>query len=305
MSKIDSLEIFSEVIKQRNFSSAALRLNITPSAVSKQIGQLEKRLGVQLFNRTTRSVSPTEAGELYFNQVRQTLEALHEAESLIADMDTTPRGTLKIAAEPIFGRAILARIIAAYGEAYPEVNIELFLTDHSIEKVKSGFDLGIHLGDLHDDALTSTTISDHRVSLCASIAYLDCYGEPKTIEDLPNHKLIKISAIEFHQVRQLDDFYEHINYKQNINYELNKGFSRFHLTVNDIEMAYQSALVGIGIVPLPNYLVNPQIEIGVLKQVLPSLITSAHPVQLFHQNGRHLSKKIETFSAFIIDYLRP
>ena len=290
---MDSLHIFSEVIKQRNFSSAALRLNITPSAVSKQISQLENRLGVQLFNRTTRSVSPTEAGELYFNQVRRSLEALEEVESLIADMDTTPRGTLKIAAEPIFGRAILARIIAAFGEAYPEVNIELFLTDHSIDRVKSGFDLGIHLGHLNDSALSATTIANHSVSLCASKAYIERYGEPKTIEDLPKHKLIKISAIEFNQVRQLDDFYAHINV-----------INGFHLTVNDIEMAYQSALVGIGIAPLPNYLLNQQVEEGNLKQVLPSLITTAHPVQLFHQSGRHLSNKIETFRQFLIDYFQ-
>ncbi|MBL4681335.1 MAG: LysR family transcriptional regulator [Pseudomonadales bacterium] len=293
MAKLDSLNIFSEVVATKNFSTAAKNLGITPSAVSKQISQLESRLGVQLLNRTTRSVNPTEAGEIYYSRIRRTLDELAETESLIADMDTTPRGTLRIAAEPIFGRAILARIISTYREVYPEVKIELFLTDHSLERVKDGFDLGIHLGQIQDAALKTTTLANHNVVLCASKEYIKEFGQPDTVYDLTKHRLIKISAIEFRQVRQLDDFFENIDV-----------FNGFHLTVNDIEMAYQSTLMGIGIAPLPNYLVNPQIEIGTLQQILPRLRTPAHPVQLFHQVGRQLSSKTESFRQFIINYFQ-
>jgi len=203
MGRLDSLQIFAEVVSTKNFSTAAKALGLTPSAVSKQISQLESRLGVQLLNRTTRSVSPTEAGEIYFSKIRRTLDELAEAESLIADMDTMPRGTLRIAAEPIFGRAILARIISTYREAYPEVKIELFLTDHSLERVKDGFDLGIYLGQIQDPALTTTTVANHNVLLCASMDYINQYGQPEQVEDLSQHRLIKISAIEFQQVANL------------------------------------------------------------------------------------------------------
>lgn len=294
MAKIDSLQIFAEVVATKNFTTAAKNLGITPSAVSKQISQLESRLGVRLLNRTTRSVSPTEAGEIYYGKIRRTLDELAEAESLIADMDTSPRGTLRIAAEPIFGRAILARIISAYREAYPEVKIELFLTDHSLERVKDGFDLGIHLGQIQDAALRTTTLANHNVVLCASKKYIKEFGQPEKVADLAQHRLIKISAIEFHQVRQLDDFFAYIDV-----------YNGFHLTVNDIEMAYQSTLMGIGIAPLPTYLVNLQFEIGTLQQVLPGLKTPAHPVQLFHQVGKQLSSKIESFKQFIVNYLQP
>ena len=130
MPRIDNLRVFSEVVATRNFTRAAERLGLTPSAVSKQIGLLETRLGVRLLNRTTRSVSPTEAGQLYAERCRHILEELDEAEDLIADMDSTPRGTLKVAAEPIFGRAILARILSDYGKQFPRVNTEIIYSRH-------------------------------------------------------------------------------------------------------------------------------------------------------------------------------
>lgn len=293
MARIDRLRIFAEVVQTRSFTSAAKHLNLTPSAVSKQIGMLEERLGVRLLNRTTRTVNPTEAGQLYFERAKRILEELDEAEALIADMDSTPRGTIKIAAEPIFGRAILGRILASFKEQYPEVCAELFLTDHSLELVKQGFDAGIHLGQLQDPALVTATFANHSVILCASADYLAHYGTPKSLTDLESHRLIKISSMEFHQPRQLDDYFANLG--------VQKGF---HLTVNDTDLAYHSAIMGAGIAPLPNYLVRPQLERGRLVQVLPDTETDAHPVQLVLPANRHLSSKTASFKHFLMNYFR-
>jgi DNA-binding transcriptional LysR family regulator len=199
MSRIDTLKVFAEVVNTRNFTSAAKRLGLTPSAVSKQISMLEDRLGVRLLNRTTRAVSPTEAGQLYFERCRAILEDLEEAESMIADLDSTPKGVLKVAAEPIFGRAILARIIADYTNQFSDVQVELFLTDHSLELVKQGFDAGIHLGELQDPSLSAVTFANHRMVMCASPQYLEAYGEPASADALREHRLIRISNLEFQQ----------------------------------------------------------------------------------------------------------
>ena len=293
MARIDSLRVFAEVVQTRNFTSAAKHLNLTPSAVSKQIGMLEQKLGVRLLNRTTRTVNPTEAGQLYFERAKRILEELDEAEALVADMDTTPRGTLKIAAEPIFGRAILARIFANFNDEFPEVTAELFLTDHSLELVKQGFDAGIHLGQLQDPALITETFANHSVILCASADYLDKHGQPDTVADLASHRLIKISSMEFHQPRQLDDYFANLG--------IQKGF---HLTVNDTDMAYHSVMMDVGIAPLPNYLVMPQIERGRLVRVLPDVVTDAHPVQLVLPANRHLSSKTISFKNFLTNYFR-
>ena len=293
MARFDSLRIFVEVVNTRNFTSAAKHLNLTPSAVSKQIGMLEKKLGVRLLNRTTRTVNPTEAGQLYFDRAKRILEELDEADALVADLDSTPRGTIKIAAEPIFGRAILGRIIADFKEQYPEVSAELFLTDHSLELVKQGFDAGIHLGKLQDPTLTTDTIANHSVILCASEQYIKQYGQPKNVPELKNHRLIKISSMEFRRPRQLDDYFENLGIRQS-----------FHLTVNDTDMAYHSAMLGVGIAPLPNYLVRPQIEKGRMLQVLEEVATDAHPVQLVLPANRHLSSKTLSFKQFLLNYFR-
>ncbi len=291
MARIDTLRVFSEVINTRNFTRAAKRLGLTPSAVSKQMGILETRLGVRLLNRTTRSVSPTEAGQLYAERCRQILEDLDEVEDLIADMDTTPRGTLKIAAEPIFGRAILARILNDYGKHFPQVSTELFLTDHSLELVKQGFDVGVHLGDLEDPTLASVTIANHSVILCASTGYIAEQGEPRNLEQLKQHRLVKISSMEFLEPRQLDDYFTNLGIVE-----------KFDLTVNDTDMAYHAVMTGIGIAPLPNYLVMPQVQRGRLKQILPDITTEAHPVQLVFPAHRHISNKSQSFIDFLSSY---
>ncbi len=291
MARIDRLKVFAEVVQTRNFTTAAKHLNLTPSAVSKQIGLLEDKLGVRLLNRTTRTVNPTEAGQLYFERAKRILEELDEAEALVADMDSSPRGTLKIAAEPIFGRAILGRILASFKQKYPRVTTELFLTDHSLELVKQGFDAGIHLGYLQDPALLTETIANHNVILCAASDYIEAHGEPKKTEELENHQLIKISSMEFHQPRQLDDYFANLG--------IHKGF---HLTVNDTDMAYHSVISGLGIAPLPNYLVMPQIERGRLVRVLPDAETESHPVQLVLPANRHLANKTTSFKSFLLGY---
>ncbi len=291
MSRIDSLRVFSEVVAARNFTLAAKRLGLTPSAVSKQIGMLETRLGVRLLNRTTRTVSPTEAGQLYAERCRLILDELDEVEDLIADMDSTPRGTLKLAAEPVFGRAILARILHDYGKQYPRVHAELFLTDHSLELVKQGFDAGVHLGALNDPALSSITFANHSVILCASANYIQEYGSPQTVDELNAHRLIKISSMEFHQPRQLDDYYLNLGIKD-----------KFELTVNDTDMAYHAVMSSAGIAPLPNYLVGLQIQRARLIHVLPHIATEAHPVQLVFPANRHISSKSRSFIDFLTNY---
>lgn len=292
MSRIDSLKVFAEVVSERNFTSAAKRLGLTPSAVSKQISQLEDRLGVRLLNRTTRAVSPTEAGQIYFERCRSILEELQEAEAEIADMDSTPRGTLKLAVEPVFGRAILARILADFSAQYTQVNAELFLTDHSLELVKQGFDAGIHLGELDDPALIGSTFATHNTGFCATPQYLEAFGEPRSAEALQQHRLIKVSNLEFQSRRQMDHFGS---------LGIHRGFA---LIVNDSDMAYHAVMASIGIASLPNYMVYPQIQRGRLKQVLTAVTTESLPVQVVHQANRTIPGKSRCFIDFLQHYFR-
>ncbi|MDO7644611.1 MAG: LysR family transcriptional regulator, partial [Reinekea forsetii] len=172
MARLDSLIIFTTVVKANNFTNAAHQIGLTPSAVSKQISLLEDRLGVRLLNRTTRSVSPTEAGQLFFNRCSRLLEDLEEAEHMVKDLETSPRGTLKISATPTFGRSMLMKIFAQFLIQYPNVNFDLTLADKGLDLVREGIDLGIHLGSLQDSRLVARPVARQKVILAASKEYL-------------------------------------------------------------------------------------------------------------------------------------
>ena len=153
MSRTDSLQTFTAVVRTRNFTAAADALGVTPSAVSKQISSLEERLGVRLLNRTTRSVSPTEAGQLFYQHCENILESISEAERLVTDFDVTPKGRLRITAMSNFGRRELARMLNDFSSVYPDISFELYISDRPIDIVKEGFDFALRIGTQEDLSL--------------------------------------------------------------------------------------------------------------------------------------------------------
>ena len=153
MSRIDTLQTFVSVVRTRNFTAAADALNVTPSAISKQISSLEERLGVRLLNRTTRSVSPTEAGQMFYQHCENILESINEAEKLVTDFDVAPRGRLRITAMSNFGRRELARILSDFSREFPDISFDLHISDRPVDIVK-GFDFAIRIGTQEDFALS-------------------------------------------------------------------------------------------------------------------------------------------------------
>ena len=159
MSRIDSLQTFVSVVRSRNFTSAADALGVTPSAVSKQIFPvLEERLGVRLLNRTTRSVSPTEAGQMFYQHCENILESITEAEKLVTDFDITPRGRLRITAMSNFGRRELARIFTDFAQKYPDISFDLHISDRPLDIVKEGYDFALRLGTQEDSRLIAKSV---------------------------------------------------------------------------------------------------------------------------------------------------
>ena len=187
MARLDSLIIFTTVVKANNFTNAAHQLGLTPSAVSKQISLLEDRLGVRLLNRTTRSVSPTEAGQLFFNRCSRLLEDLEEAEHMVKDLETSPRGTLKISATPTFGRSMLMKIFAQFLEQNPNVNFDLTLADKGLDLVREGIDLAIHLGSLQASRLAARPAARQKGILVASKEDVSNHEKPRELNECGNH----------------------------------------------------------------------------------------------------------------------
>ena len=294
MSRIDSLQTFVSVVRSRNFTSAADSLGVTPSAVSKQISGLEERLGVRLLNRTTRSVSPTEAGQMFYQHCENILESITEAEKLVTDFDVTPRGRLRITAMSNFGRRELARIFNDFSEQYPDISFELHISDRPLDIVKEGYDFALRIGTLEDSRLIAKPVAEQKIAVCASPAYLEKWGTPKTFEDIDNHRILVVANAEYARINWLRQF------------EKDHGFSlqgiERKLTVNDIDLVYEACLKGMGITALPTYIAERHLENGELIQLFKDVEIPVRTIKVVFPKNRYLANKSRAFLDFITNY---
>lgn len=292
MARLDSLIIFTTVVKANNFTNAAHQLGLTPSAVSKQISLLEDRLGVRLLNRTTRSVSPTEAGQLFFNRCSRILEDLEEAEHMVKDLETSPRGTLRITATPTFGRSMLMKIFSKFLEQYPDVNFDLILADKGLDLVREGIDLAIHLGSLQDSRLVARPVAKQKVILTATKDYLDKHGTPSQLADLYDHHMLMASGIDFAEPRWIKRFLKEAG--------LQNKDRRF--TVNDLDTLAEATANHMGITALPYYMVREELSSGRIVHVLPDITFPSRTIHVVYPENRYLSAKSRAFVDFMAAY---
>jgi LysR family transcriptional regulator, regulator for bpeEF and oprC len=279
MSRIDPLHVFIAVVDHNSFTRAAAALGFTPSAVSKQISQLEERLGTRLLHRTTRSVMATEAGQLYYDRGRQILDALDDTETQIRALENVPQGRIRVLAQPFFGRAALARIFRAFQLAYSGVFIDLTLSEGVPSVSRDAFDVSILLERAEEERLVSRELVQLPTILCASHAYLEQTGRPLHEADLAAHAFVAIttpSHIEAPHWSKLRSF-----------------------VVNDVDMAYHAIREGMGIGLLPFYVARRDLERGRLEQLLPGIALSSQSVWVSYPALRHQSPKTRAFVEFL------
>ncbi len=279
MTRIDPLHIFIAVVDHKSFTRAAESMGFTPSAVSKQISQLEERLGTRLLHRTTRSVMATEAGQLYYDRCRQILEALDETEIQIRALENAPAGRVRVLAQPFFGRSALARLFRTFQQQYPEVFIDLTLSEGVPAVSRDAFDVSILLEQAEEERLISRELAQLPTILCASRSYLARCGAPCCEDDLAQHAFVEITA------------QSHIDPPR---WSKARGF-----VVNDVDMAFHAVREGMGIGMLPLYVARRDIERGRLEQVLPDLQIANQSVWLSYPELRRQSHKTRAFVEFL------
>lgn len=294
MSRTDALQTFTAVVRTRNFTAAATSLNVTPSAISKQISGLEERLGVRLLNRTTRSVSPTEAGQLFYQHCENILESISEAERLVTDFDVTPKGRLRITAMSNFGRRELSRILNDFSDEYPDISFELYISDRPVDIVKEGFDFALRIGTQEDSRLIAKPIAKQQIIVCASPKYLKKWGTPKQFQDIKDHRMLVIGNAEYARANWLKDFEREHSFSI-------KSVDR-KLTVNDIDLGYEACLQGMGITALPSYIVDHHIKSGELIQLFSEVDIPTRTINAVFPQNRYLATKSRAFLDFITAY---
>ncbi|MCV0393988.1 MAG: LysR family transcriptional regulator [Rhizobiaceae bacterium] len=184
MAYLDNIAVFVRVVELGNLSSAGRDMRISPAVASNRIKELEKHLGVRLFNRTTRQLTPTEQGRVFYDGAKKVLEAVDEAEAAVTALSGRPRGVIRVTAPLGLGRRIIASGIPDFRDRYPEIEVRLRLSDHNVDIMKEGIDVAFKLGVLEDSSLRMRGIMDCERVLVASPSYLERRGEPRAPEDL-------------------------------------------------------------------------------------------------------------------------
>ena len=291
MSYLDNIRTFVRVFELGSMSAAARDQRISPAVASARISQLEEHLRVRLFQRTTRSLTPTEQGRIFYDGACRVLVAVDEAEAGVSDVTQNPRGTLFVAAPLGVGRRLIAPLVPAFGAEYPLVDIRLRLSDRKIDVTTEGIDVAFFLGRPEDSALRIRKIAECRRTLCASPDYVARNGMPESGADLAKHECLNLrypGAAEFQWVLTT-----------------NEGPKRFavrgRFESDDGDVLTEWALAGHGIVLKPLFEVAHHLRSGALMRVAEK--APPVPVQMacLFAHRRHQDPKVRLFMEFTIE----
>ena len=286
MTAISDLDIFSRVARTGNMSAAGREMGLSPAVISKRISLLEEKLGARLFHRTTRQLTLTETGEGYFRRVVDILSLCEEAEDFVSRRNTKPRGTLKVTAPTSFSRLHIAPHLGTFLAKYPEVKLDLHLTDHFEDIIRDGFDLAIRIGELQDSSLVAKKLAPDNRVLVASPKYFEHVDEPTTVADLELLNCLSAGAQDNWRLEGPDGI-KQVKVEGNIR-------------TNSAEFVRESLIAGLGIGLRPSWDVAPQLASGELKIVLPQYRgTSNMAIYAVYPCRDYLPEKVNVFIDFL------
>ena len=290
MDHISRVGVFLQVVKYESFAGAARALGMTGPAISKQVQSLEEKLGVKLLNRTTRHVSMTEEGAIYFDRARKALEDLEEAEQQIQELKACPTGKLKVNAPMSFGTQFLTKPIASFAEQYPDVELEIDFSDRWVDVSGEGYDVVVRIASLQDSNLIARKLAPCPIVLCAGKKLIEKHGMPDSVA-----ALVGYPAVVYNRHGQKEEW----RYKDQ-NDEVRALTLNRNFAANTAEMQLEACLQGLGIALLPMFSAHPYIASGELVEVFPEYKT--HPergIYAMYPQNRYLSTRTRLF----IDWL--
>ncbi len=281
--------LFAQVAEKGSFSAAAREISHSPSAVSKQIGALEDRLGVRLLTRTQTGITLTEEGRLFYDRCAEVARTVGETREMLESMSDHPRGVLRLHATVAFGKAQILPILPRFLAQYPELTVEAELTDRSPDPFTSDVDVSIRFSEqIESEQLIARKLAPNRRVIVAAPGYLQAHGTPERPEDLLAHNCLRLSTVESWNEWRFGEGKTARRIMVTGNFEANSADSVYHAT-----------LAGLGISRLSTYLVNDDIAAGRLVRLLPDYIHSASSIYAVYPERRNLAPKIRAF----LDYL--
>ena len=290
LDKLQSIRAFAKVVQHGSFAAAAREMRLSRSAVSKYVIDLEQDLGTQLLVRTTRSASPTENGQAYYERCTTILADLEEADLVVTRLQAEPRGILRVNAPMSFGTMHLGRAIADFMEKYPELQIQLVLSDQQIDPVQEGFDVTLRIADLPSSSMIARKIAPAARIVCAASSYLERRGTPKHPSELREHDCLAYGHLATGNQWKLTgpdgDHWIHIPWT---------------LCTNNAEVLRDVAVKGRGIALLPTFIAGADLQKGSLRTILSDYKAPEISVYAIYPETRHLSVKIRVFIEFLVE----
>jgi len=285
MGHLEDISVFVSVVQQGSFAGAAAQLHVPPTTVSRKVRQLEDRLSARLLNRTTRSLSLTEAGERYFEACRTGLGLIEEADRAAQGTQSEPTGTIRLSAPVNFAAALFSDIVAAFMKDYPHVKVELLLTDDRVDLLRARIDIAVRTGELADSSLVARKIGTARRLYCASPAYLEARGTPRQPAELLKHDCIV-----------------HGDSTDGVTWSFTTGDGQVQtvpvhgrVAANVMSFCALAAAAGLGIAQLPEGLARPEIAAGRLVEILAAYRQDRGGVYLIFPSNRHMSAAVRAF----------
>ena len=295
MDNLNAITVFVRIGETRSFTLAARRIGITPSAASKSVSRLERELGVRLVNRTTRTVSLTSDGASFFIRCRQILADIEEAQIVLTRASTVPRGKLRVQIPVGFGRRVIVPALADFIARYPELIIDIELSDRGVDLAEEGLDAVVRIGDLPDSRLIARKLCETYFVTCAAPEYLRRHGEPKTPDDLEKHRCLTYVSPQTGHVTNWRFTHKGKHFSKTINGILN---------MNSVESILDVAVAGAGIITLSNFVVADAIRAGKLKLILRDYIARESVISIVYLPNRQMSSRMQAFVSFLSDLVR-
>lgn len=277
-----------EAIDRGGFTEAARRLGLSKQLVSRRIMALEERLGVQLLTRTTRRLTPTEAGRDYADRARRVLADVAEADLVVGGRNPEPRGLLRVSAPLSFGISHLSPILTGFKSIHPAVEIDIDLSDRPVDLVAEGYDVAVRIGMLKDSSLIARKLREVRFVVCASPEYLQRCGVPASVGDLRRHECLSYRhsgglAWTFGSVGRVETV------------AVSGGFR-----ANNGELLRDAAIAGLGLVQLPEFLVRRALADGSLVRVLEEVPMPVGAVHAVYPAHRQRSTTVGAFTSYLV-----
>ena len=285
----DEMNAFVRVIERGSFAAAAGDLGITPSALSKLVSRIEDRLGVRLLTRTTRRLMLTAEGELFVARSRDILASIEAAEAEVTAASQATRGHLRISVGTTYAKQILGPALPRFLARFPEITVELLVSDRQIDLVAEQVDLAIRSGWLGDSTLVARKLHDARRLICASPQYLDKHGSPRVPSDLLRHNCLTLAGFgEFNQWP----------------FHTSEGINRLavsgSLATDNADLLLDAAVAGLGIARLADFVVARARQEGALVPLLDEThLSEPFPVHIVTVPGRHRTPRVKAFTEFM------